>query len=127
GFLRELDYTSVIKSGRLANGTPWTVPITLSVHETTLTGGDKAALKDEAGNLLGAIHVSEVFRRDLAAESEGVFRTTDDGHPGVARIKNAGQILVAGEVDLLPEALATAEQGMIYRPADVRAEIDKRG
>lgn len=127
GFIGEQDYASIIDKGRLADGNPWTVPITLSVSETSLKAGDKAALKDEDGNLLGAIHVSEVYARRLEAESQGVFQTADDKHPGVARIKNAGQTLVAGEVDVLPDALPADEQGMIYRPADVRAEIEKRG
>ena len=127
GFIGEQDYASVIEKGHLADGNPWTVPITLSVSETSLKPGDKAALKDEQDNLLGAIHVSEVFARRLEPESQGVFQTTDEKHPGVARIKNAGQTLVAGDVDVLPDALPADEQGMIYRPADVRAEIEKRG
>ncbi|MBZ0136721.1 MAG: sulfate adenylyltransferase [Planctomycetes bacterium] len=127
GFIGERDYASIIAAGRLADGTPWTVPITLSVRETTLTAGDKASLKDEAGNLLGAIHIREVFDRRLEAESLGVFQTADDKHPGVARIRNAGQTLIAGQVDVLPDALPATEQGLLYRPADVRAEIEKRG
>src|SRR5690606_39795839 len=55
------------------------------------------------------------------------FQTTDEKHPGVARIKAAGQWLVAGEVNVLPETLPATEQGMEYRPAAIRAEIDKRG
>jgi sulfate adenylyltransferase len=127
GFIGEKDYAAVVEKGRLADGTPWTVPITLSVAETKLKKGDKAALKDDAGKLLGAIKVSEVYSRNLGGESKGVFKTEDEKHPGVARIKAAGQKLVAGDVDVLPELLPADEQGLEYRPAAIRAEIAKRG
>lgn len=130
GFLSQADYAAVIARGRLKDGTPWTVPITLSVNDATrasLKVGAPAALRDEAGTLLGEIQVSEVFPRQFNEEAEGVFRTTDEKHPGVARIKQAGQWLVAGDVNVLPETLPELEQGLEYRPAAVRAEIQKRG
>lgn len=130
GFVNEHDYASIIARGRLSDGTPWTVPITLGVDDATkarLKAGARAALKDEQGNLLGAITVQQIYARRFADEAKGVFQTLDEAHPGVARIKNAGATLVAGEVDVLAETLPAAEQGLPYRPADVRAEIDKRG
>jgi len=128
GFLNEQDYASVIERGRLTDGTPWTVPITLSVADKDgVKDGAKHALKDEAGNLLGSIQVQQVFARRFEHEAKGVFQTDDEAHPGVARIKGAGQWLVAGEVSVLPDALPADEQGMEYRPAAIRAEIEKRG
>jgi sulfate adenylyltransferase len=130
GFVAQADYDSIISRGRLIDGTPWAVPITLSAPDSAkeqFKPGDRAALRDEAGNLLGAISVKLLYPRRFEEEAKGVFQTTDEAHPGVARIKAAGQTLVAGDVDVLAEALPADEQGMIYRPADVRAEIDKRG
>ncbi len=130
GFVNEHDYASIIARGRLSGGTPWTVPITLGVDEATkarIKAGSRAALKDEQGNLLGAITVQQLYARRFEDEAKGVFQTVDEAHPGVARIKNAGSTLVAGEVDVLAETMPAAEQGLPYRPADVRAEINKRG
>ncbi|MCA8936253.1 MAG: sulfate adenylyltransferase [Planctomycetes bacterium] len=130
GFMKQEDYASVIARGRLKDGNPWTVPITLSVDDATkdaLKVGAPAALRDEDGNLLGEIHVSGIYPRQFKEEAEGVFRTSDEKHPGVERIKQAGQWLVAGDVNVLPETLPADEQGMEYRPAAVRAEIEKRG
>ncbi|MCA8915238.1 MAG: sulfate adenylyltransferase, partial [Planctomycetes bacterium] len=128
GFMNEHDYASVIGKGRLTDGTPWTVPITLSVADVgKLKDGDKAALKDEAGTLLGSIQVQQIFKRRFEDEAKGVFQTDDDKHPGVERIKTAGQTLIAGEISVLPETLPATEQGMEYRPAAIRAEIEKRG
>ena len=125
GFMGEADYASVIEKGRLADGTPWTVPITLSTSGDVKPG--KTALKDEDGNLLGSIEISATYKRRYEAEAKGVFQTTDEKHPGVERIKNAGQTLVAGEISVLPETLPADEQGMEYRPAAIRAEIENRG
>ena len=130
GFMNQEDYASVTARGRLKDGNPWTVPITLSVDDATkdaLKVGAPAALRDEDGNLLGEIHVSGIYPRQFKEEAEGVFRTSDEKHPGVERIKQAGQWLVAGDVNVLPETLPADEQGMEYRPAAVRAEIEKRG
>lgn len=128
GFVNEQDYASIIARGKLSDGTPWTVPITLSVHGADkISAGNRAALKDEQGNLLGAITVQQLYKRRFEDEAQGVFKTLDEAHPGVARIRAAGQTLVAGEVDVLPEALPETEQGLIYKPAEVRAEIEKRG
>lgn len=128
GFVNEHDYASIIARGKLSDGTPWTVPITLGVQDASkLAAGKRAALKDEKGNLLGAITVQQLYARRFEDEARGVFKTLDEAHPGVARIKSAGQTLVAGEVDVLPEALPSNEQGLPYKPAEVRAEIDRRG
>ncbi len=128
GFVNEHDYASIIARGALTDGTPWTVPITLGVPGAgKLAAGGRAALKDEQGNLLGAISIQQLYPRRLEDEAKGVFKTLDEAHPGVARIRAAGQTLVAGEVDVLPDTLPATEQGLIYKPAEVRAEIDKRG
>ncbi|MCC6464677.1 MAG: sulfate adenylyltransferase [Planctomycetes bacterium] len=130
GFQGEADYLSVIRRGRLADGTPWTVPVTLGVDEAQareLTPGALVALRDQERNLLGSLTVREVFARRLDDEARGVFQTLEDAHPGVARIRRAGQWLVAGEVSVLPALLPSHEQGLIYRPAEVRAEIARRG
>ncbi|MBK8206756.1 MAG: sulfate adenylyltransferase [Planctomycetes bacterium] len=128
GFVNEHDYASIIARGALTDGTPWTVPITLGVPGAgKLAAGSRAALKDEQGNLLGAITIQQLYPRRFEDEAKGVFKTLDEAHPGVARIRAAGQTLVAGEVDVLPDTLPAAEQGLIYKPAEVRAEIDKRG
>ncbi|MEX0656885.1 MAG: sulfate adenylyltransferase, partial [Nitrosopumilaceae archaeon] len=47
GFLDQNDFENVISHGRLANGTPWTIPIVLDVDNLT---GKK--LKDESDVLL---------------------------------------------------------------------------
>ena len=49
--------------------------------------------------------MSEIFERDIDAEAENVYLTTDTEHPGVAAIHEEGARCIAGtyEVDALPE------------------------
>jgi len=62
GFMNGKDYESVLEEKRLANGLPWTVPITLSVSKekgATLKEGEEIALLDGSGTSLGALSLEE--------------------------------------------------------------------
>ena len=62
GFMREADFESVLGTMRLANGTVFPIPITLSVdHFDGLSLDKKIALRDERNDLL-AVMLENVFR-----------------------------------------------------------------
>jgi sulfate adenylyltransferase len=72
--------------------------------------------------------VSEIYERDLEAEAENVYRTTDKDHPGVAAIYEEGARCIAGtyEVDELPKH----EEAFCKRqlsPAESRKAFEERG
>src|SRR6266545_1322011 len=80
GFMARADYESVRDRMRLADGTLWTMPITLDVAEavaTSLVPGSMLALRDPEGVMLAALHVEEVWTADRVAEAEAVFGTTN--------------------------------------------------
>jgi sulfate adenylyltransferase len=84
GFMGRDDYERVVEEMRLAGGLPWALPVCLAVSGAP--AGDRVALADEAGRLLGVLDVDEVYEYDKEREAERCFRTTDDAHPGVARL-----------------------------------------
>src|SRR5207248_1055968 len=89
GFLGEQDYRMVCRSMRLADGTLWPMPVTLDVPPETAARAGSAgtlALRDTAGRLLAALHVTEAWRPDLRAEAVAVFGTADTAHPGVGHL-----------------------------------------
>ena len=103
GFLRQADYTRVVSDLRLAEGTVWPLPLTLAVDdETRAQLGEAAALYDGTGRLWGVIDVAEIYQRDPLVESQGVYGTTDEKHPGVAYLLQRPRWLVGGEVSVLP-------------------------
>src|ERR1044072_3433387 len=75
GFMREDDYTSVRGNKHLANGLPWTIPVTLSAtHDfaNDLNEGADIALYSSDEHLLGVLHLEEKIRYDKQREAERV-------------------------------------------------------
>ena len=81
GFLNEDDYHSVVKSMRLADGTVWSIPITLSVTNevaSNLSVGDKVSLiGEDDGVVYGLLDVESIYSVDQSIEAQNVFKTTD--------------------------------------------------
>jgi len=102
GFMTRADYDSVVEKMRLASGVLWPMPITLDVSEefaAELKVGETIALRDQEGVLIATLEVSEVFRPDKAREAQGVFRTTDEAHPGVRYLmRHAHPVYVGGKL-----------------------------
>ena len=134
GFVKEADFRSICTDMRLADGTVWPIPATLAVDDEvkgTLHVGGRAALYHSDGTLMAVIDVDELYAHDRDIELPGVFRTTDEAHPGVAQVLAEGDWLVGGTVHVLtvlPEH-EPGEQFTEYRltPAQTRAEFTKRG
>ena len=134
GFVKEADFRSICTDMRLADGTVWPIPATLAVDDDvkgTLEVGSRAALYHNDGTLMAVIDVEEVYAHDRDIELSGVFRTTDNAHPGVAQVLAEGDWLVGGTVHVLtvlPEH-EPGEQFTEYRltPEQTRAEFTKRG
>nr|WP_221277010.1 sulfate adenylyltransferase [Deinobacterium chartae] len=126
GFMNEADYRSVVERMRLHDGTPWSVPVTLPVP------GERAReLRGEValthhGRVVGRLQVSEQYRPDKDREALEVYRTRDETHPGVAALRAAGAVYLAGEVELLalPRGDFPAEH---LTPHEARAAFAARG
>jgi sulfate adenylyltransferase len=126
GFMQPQDYTRVVREMHLANGLPWSVPITLAVDALDAPSvGSDVALLDAAGELRGVLAVQSVFSYDKAEEAQEVYRTKDPAHPGVAAVYAQGDRLLGGTVTVLPP---TEPAGPHYLPpAQARAAFAERG
>jgi sulfate adenylyltransferase len=104
GFMGRQDYLSTLDFMRLANGLPWTIPVTLSVTKKEadkLKEGKDVALLNQDGNILGCLHLKEKYEFDKEREAEQALRTTDEAHPGVKYLKEMGDVLLGGKVTVL--------------------------
>jgi sulfate adenylyltransferase len=127
GFQGADDWRSVIDEMRLADGLPWSIPVTLA-SEVDAASGDELALEGGDGRLLGVLTVDEVFERDSEREAEKVYRTTDLAHPGVAALRAEGDRCLAGPVRALALPDHPAEfQPYILPPAASRAAFAEHG
>jgi sulfate adenylyltransferase len=124
GFMAREDYDRVVEEMRLANGLPWSLPVCLAVDAAPQ--GDRVALADDSGRALAVLDVEEVFEYDKEREAEQCFRTTDEAHPGVARLYAQKPLYLAGRVTVFERAQPPFPE-LARDPADTRAEFADRG
>ncbi|BBL81903.1 sulfate adenylyltransferase [Thermus thermophilus] len=129
GFMEEADYRSVLFNMRLANGLPWTIPISLSVDEAFAA---KLRLDAEIaltwkGQVLAVMTVTDIYRPDKGAEARKVYLTEDLAHPGVAALFASGPVYLGGPIWLVNPI--PHKDFLTYRltPAETRAEFARRG
>jgi sulfate adenylyltransferase len=127
GFQGSGDWRRVVDEMRLADGLPWSIPVTLA-SDVDAAVGDELALESPGGRLLGLLSVEEIFERDSQREAEKVYRTTDSEHPGVAALRAEGDRCLAGPVRALELPEHPAEfTPYILPPAASRAAFADRG
>jgi sulfate adenylyltransferase len=124
GFMNREDYERVVEEMRLASGLPWALPVCLAVDSAPQ--GDRVALADGSGRLVAVLEVEETFEYDKEREAEQCFRTTDDAHPGVARLYGQKPLYLAGRVTVFGRQEPPFPE-LALDPAETRAEFAKRG
>ena len=129
-FMGSADYKAVLEDMRLASGLPWTLPITLPVEDEearALREGQDVALTDDRGKAVAMLHLEERYRYDKGIEAERVYRTRDPAHPGVARLGQQGNVLLAGRVTVLDLARRSEDARYPATPAEARRAFAERG
>jgi sulfate adenylyltransferase len=129
GFMTKADYDSVVERMRLANGTVWSIPITLPVSEAAaanLLPGDRVKLVHQ-GTVYGVLELSEIYRPDKQAEAKHVYRTDDLAHPGVHKLLERGPLYLAGEIILVKRPKKQAFASYYLDPKETRRIFAERG
>ncbi|GAA0590992.1 sulfate adenylyltransferase [Virgibacillus siamensis] len=130
GFMSQADYESVVNNYRLADGTVWTIPITLPVTEEQadeLKIGDEVALKGEDGVIYGTIQLEEKFTYDSKLEAQNVYGTTEDKHPGVKKLYERGDVYLGGPITLLQRPDHGEFNAFYMDPTETRKMFDDLG
>lgn len=129
GFMTRADYLGVVNDMHLANGLPWSIPITLAVtseRAATIPAGSQVALVNEQGELQAVMTVEEQYGYDKRHEARQVYRTEEEAHPGVKVLYQQGEVLLGGPVRVValqPQAFAQYR----YTPTQSRALFAERG
>jgi sulfate adenylyltransferase len=124
GFMGREQYESVLKTMRLPGGLPWSLPVCLAVDEAPT--GDRVVLAGEDGRTYAVLEVSEVFDYDAEREAELCYRTTDEAHPGVARVLGQKPRYLAGDVTVFERPTPPFAE-LALDPAETRALFAERG
>ena len=131
GFMNRADYDNVVVNKRLANGLPWTIPITLAItadEAEKLSIGEEVALVDKYENILAVLDLEEILQITTAnAKRVLVYRTTDEAHPGVKNLYRRGDVHLGGRIRVLQDR--TDKNFPEYRltPQQTRNAFAQRG
>lgn len=131
GFMSQNDYERVVAEMRLSNNLLWSIPVTLPVDEKTAASieVEQEIALCEDGQILAVMEVGEKYSYDKEREAEMVYGTTDDAHPGVARLYKQGNVLLGGEIWVveLPKANKAEFPELRHTPAQARRMFARRG
>ncbi|SDH41940.1 sulfate adenylyltransferase [Alteribacillus persepolensis] len=129
GFLNQTDYESVVNDMRLADGTVWSIPITLPVsqEQVSLLEKGKEARLVYNGETFGTIEIEELYTPDKEKEAELVYTTTEDAHPGVKKLYERPDTYAAGPVTLVKEIPHQEFRTYYLKPAETRQTFADKG
>jgi sulfate adenylyltransferase len=129
GFVGKSDLKSVLEKSRLGTGVVWTVPILLDVSEQEARGlkeGEDVCLKDEAGNAVAVLHLTEKYSYPKPDIAKAVFGTDDLKHPGVASTMEMKDVFLAGPIHLIDDTREPFPKYNLY-PSETRKIFEERG
>lgn len=129
GYLGADDFHSVLDEMRLTDGTVWPVPIVLDVARAVadrLSVGSRVGLTDEGGDLVGVLHLSELYELDQDEMAIKMYGTADERHPGVAATRALLPVLAAGKVDVV-QRRDSAFEAYELTPRQLRGLFAERG
>lgn len=100
-FMGQADYANVVEEMRLADGTVFSIPITLPVDESIRQwSGKEIALRSSTNGFIAVMFV-EVFEWDCRLEAAEVCATTDARRPLVAEMASWPRYYASGPLKML--------------------------
>ena len=128
GFMTYEDWKDVCTEYKMADGTFWPIPVTISTDESVKVGDEIALYSDEYGEIMATMKVAEVYKIDKESECKNVFKTADLEHPGVKMVMNQAGTNLAGPVKVISQGTFPAEYPNTYMtPAQTRHLFLEKG
>ena len=132
GFMTHDDWKGVCLDFKMADGTFWPIPITVSASKSDAdsikVGDDIALYSDEFEDFVATMKVTEKYNVDKRLECKNIYKTTDTEHPGVAMVMNQAEVNLAGPVQVLSQGgFPTEYPGLFLAPAETRKLFEEKG
>jgi sulfate adenylyltransferase len=131
GFMGQEDYQAILNDMCLSDGTIWPIPITLSISKEEshrLRVGQKISLVDpKHEEFMGVMTIKDKYFCDKKIEAQRVFGTTDQRHPGVAKLYKQDEYRIGGSVAVLSEGEYPSKYVEYARPQETRILFEERG
>ena len=127
-FMNKADYQRVLTEMRLADGTLFSIPITLTISKEDLpTREEWITLRDSRNDIIAVMRIEEVFRWDPLREARLVYGTTDHRHPLVSEMQQWQDLCISGEFKVLNLPVYYDFVEIRRTPAEVRALLAAMG
>jgi sulfate adenylyltransferase len=127
-FMGEKDYHRVVGEMRLADGTFFPIPVTLSVEEFEGLELDKEiALRGPQNEILAILNVEEIYRWDYKTEAQNVYGSLDTRHPLISEMTQWGPLNLSGSLRVLDLPRHYDFLHLRKTPAEVREQLSELG
>ena len=127
-FMGKADYDRVLKEMRLADGTLFPLPITLTADPKELpTVGEELALRSANFDLIAVITLDEVYHWDAEVEAAHAYGSTDSKHPMVSEMARWGKVCISGPLKVVNLPKYYDFINLRQTPAQVRALLEEMG
>ncbi len=127
-FMGKADYERVLHETRLADGTFFPLPITLTADPKELpTVGEDIVLRNTNNDVIAVMTLDEVYHWDADAEGALAYGSTDSKHPMVSEMARWSKVCISGPLKVinLPKYYDFLE--LRRTPAEVRTLLDGMG
>lgn len=127
-FIGRNDYESIIEEMRLADGTLFPIPVTLTVgKDIPIKLDTEVALADSYNNLLAILRIEEIYDWSREHEARLVCGTLDARHPLVAEMNSWGERCVTGRLRVFQLPQRYDFRTLRMTPAEVRQRLLRIG
>src|SRR5687767_9736671 len=127
-FMGKADYVRVLREMRLADGTLWPLPITLTADPKELpTVGEELVLRNANFDLIAVITLDEVYHWDADTEASLAYGTTDSKHPMVSEMGRWGKVCISGPLKVVNLPKYYDFVNLRHTPAQVRTKLEEMG
>jgi sulfate adenylyltransferase len=127
-FMGKADYERVLHEMRLADGTLFPLPITLTADPKELpTVGEEIVLRNANNDLIAVLTLEEVYHWDAETEAALAYGSTDAKHPMVSEMGRWNKVCISGPMKVinLPKYYDFVE--LRRTPAQVRELLEGMG
>jgi len=127
-FMGKADYDRVLREMRLADGTLWPLPITLTADPKELpTVGDDIVLRNTNNDVIAIMTLDEVYHWDATTEATLAYGSTDPRHPMVSEMQRWNKVCISGPLKVINLPKYYDFVNLRYTPAQVRACLEEMG
>jgi sulfate adenylyltransferase len=127
-FMGKADYDRVLREMRLADGTLWPLPITLTADPKELpTVGDDIVLRNANNDVVAIMTLDEVYHWDAATEAALAYGSTDPKHPMVSEMQRWNKVCISGPLKVINLPKYYDFVNLRFTPAQVRACLEEMG